>query len=131
LNPETTQPKKKCCNPEVYAYGLAILGVFLIVAGLVWVMYHFTRPEPLGIARAKERKDALQTLRAENDSVLNNYAWQDASKGIVRLPIADAMKLMESKWSKDPVMARSNLIERVEKANYVPPKPPEKPSAFE
>jgi hypothetical protein len=40
------------------------------------------------------------------------------------------MKLAGREW-QNPAQARSNLIARVEKANYVPPKAPEKPSAFE
>lgn len=38
-------------------------------------------------------KEALKALRAEEDAVLNNYAWVDRNAGVVRLPIADAMKL--------------------------------------
>ncbi len=134
MNPQVTNPsgpKQSCCNPALCAYGAAIIGAALIMAVLVWVMYHFTRPAPLGADRAEERRNALRELRAENEDKLNNYAWQDQAKGIVRLPIAEAMRLMESEWRKDPVAARSNLMQRVDKAYYVPPKPPEKPSAFE
>jgi hypothetical protein len=108
-----------------------VVGAFLIMAGLVWAMYHFTQPPPLGEDRAKERRDALRDLRAENENVLNNYAWQDQAKGIVRLPIAEAMKLMQAEWQNNPMTARSNLIAREEKASFVPPKPPEKPNPFE
>lgn len=38
-------------------------------------------------------KEALKALRDEEDAVLNNYAWVDRNAGVVRLPIADAMKL--------------------------------------
>jgi hypothetical protein len=46
----------------------------------------------------------------------------------VRLPIADAMKIIERSW-QNPAAARSNLLERVAKANPPPPKPA--PSPFE
>jgi hypothetical protein len=46
------------------------------------------------------------------------------------LPIENAMQLAEREW-QNPSAARSNLISRVEKATFVPPPPPAKPSAFE
>ena len=45
-------------------------------------------------------------------------------------PIADALKLAEKQW-QNPAQARATLNDRVEKAFYVPPTPPPKPSAFE
>ena len=109
------------------AYGIAIVGSFLIVAGLVWVMYHFTRPEPLGEDRAAIRRKALKELRASNEDILNshNYVWQDQAKGMVRLPIDQAMALTLRLW-QNPAAARTNLIARVEKATAVPP-----PQSFE
>jgi hypothetical protein len=35
----------------------------------------------------------LRDLRAREDEVLNSYRWVDRSAGIVRIPIAEAMKL--------------------------------------
>jgi len=61
---------------------------------------------------------------------LNSYGWLDQSKGIVRLPISEAMKLALRDW-QNPAAGRSNLIARVEKATALPPKTPEKPSQFE
>ena len=113
------------------AYVLAVLGAFLIVAGLVWAMQHYFQPTPVGQARAAERAKALAELRAAEAEALNNPGWIDQTKGIVRLPIAEAMKLVEREWQENPGQARSNLIARVEKATAVPPKAPEKPSQFE
>ena len=107
-----------------------ILGSFLIVAALVWAMRHYTQPPPLGEDRVAQRKKALAELRAAEASELNSYAWLDQGKGIVRLPIAEAMKLTLREW-QNPAAARSNLIARVEKATAVPPPPPAKPNPFE
>ena len=38
-------------------------------------------------------KDALRELRAEEDVVLNGYSWVDRNNNIVRIPVAEAMKL--------------------------------------
>jgi hypothetical protein len=112
------------------AYFFAVLAALLIFAALVWKMKQYTAPEPLNAARMAERAKALAELRASEADALNNAGWIDQSKGIVRLKIEDAMKMVENNW-KNPTAARSNLIERVEKANYVPPQAPPKPSAFE
>jgi hypothetical protein len=112
------------------AYVIGVLGSFLIVAALVWAMRHYTQPAPLGEDRVAIRRKALAELRATEADELNNYAWLDQGKGIVRLPIAEAMKLTLRGW-QDPAAARSNLIARVEKATALPPKAPEKPSQFE
>ena len=108
----------------------AVLGAFLIVGVLVWAMRHYTRAPELNAARAAERAKALAELRAAETEALHNLAWIDQSKGIVRLPVEDAMRLVEREW-QNPAAARSNLIARVEKATAQPPKAPEQPSAFE
>lgn len=43
--------------------------------------------------RAKVRAEKLQTARDQNAKALTTYAWVDKSKGVVRIPINDAMKL--------------------------------------
>ena len=112
------------------AYIAGILGSFLIVAALVWFMHRYTQPPPLGEDRKAVRAKNLAELRASEHEALNNTAWIDQSKGLVRLRIEDAMKLVERAWQNPPA-ARSNLIARVEKATFVPPAAPAAPSPFE
>jgi hypothetical protein len=104
--------------------------VCLIFAALVWKTRQYTTPAPIGAGRAAERAKALAELRAAEADALNNVGWVDQAKGVVRLPIVDSMKLVEREW-QNPAKARANLIARVEKATALPPKVPEKPSAFE
>ena len=110
------------------AYAAAILGSFLIVAALVWAMHRYTQPPPLGQEGAAKRARALAEMRAAETEALSNVGWIDQSNGIVRLRIEDAMKLVERAW-RNPPAARSNLLERVAKANPPPPAPA--PSPFE
>jgi hypothetical protein len=112
------------------AYAIGILGCFLIVAALVWAMRHYTQPLPLAQERVAVRKKALAEVRAAEADQLNNYGFVDQAKGVVRLPIAEAMNLTLREWQNPPA-ARSNLIARVEKATAAPPKAPEKPNPFE
>jgi hypothetical protein len=112
------------------AYLIGIVGCFLIVAALGWAIYQYTQPAPLGEDRAAVRSKALAELRAADKEALENVAWIDQSKGLVRLRVEDAKNLVLRGW-QNPAAARSNLIARVEKATYVPPPPPPKPSALE
>ena len=118
------------CKSGPCAYIAAVIGAFLIVAGLVWIMHSYTRPEPLGEDRAAFRRKNLAEIRAANAEALSSFGWQDQTRGVVRLPISEAMKLVEHDW-QNPAAARSNLIARVEKATAPLPKAPEKPSQFE
>ena len=115
---------------RTYSVTVAVVVASLIFVALVWKMRQYTTPEPLGAARAAERAKALVEVRAAEADALNNAGWMDQTKGLVRLPIGEAMKLAEREW-QNPAQARSNLIARVEKATALPPKAPEKPSPFE
>jgi hypothetical protein len=119
---------KKCCCYLIPA--LAVLGTFLIVGWLVWLMIGYTKPASVGQARAEERKKILAEMHAAEAQALENVGWQDQAKGLVRLPIERAKQLTIQEW-KNPAAGRSNLLARVEKANAAPPKAPEKPSEFE
>ncbi len=117
-----------------WAYVVGILGAFLIIAALAWAIHRYTQPAPLGEDRKAVRAKALADLRAAEAEALEHTGWADPVKGIVRLRIEDAMKMVERDWGQNPAAARSNLIARVEKATAQPPaapKAPEKPSPFE
>jgi hypothetical protein len=118
----------KKCKGGVYA--IAILGTFLIVGWLVALMIKYTKPAPIGQERAEERRKAAVQLEADNTQALNNYAWQDQGKAIVRLPVERALQLTLEE-SKNPAAARSNLLARLEKATAAPPKAPAQPSPYE
>jgi hypothetical protein len=110
---------------------LAALGALLIVGALGWFLYARTAPATLNLARIEERIKFQRDVNAAGADALNHFGWQDQSKGLVRLPITNAMDLIVRDW-KSPAGGRSNLLARLDKANPPPPpKAPEKPSAFE
>lgn len=115
---------------RVWPVALAVVVASLIFVGLVWKMQQYTKPVSPDEARKAERAKALAELRADEAKALKEPAWIDQTKGLVRLPITDALRLAEREW-QNPAQARSNLIARVEKAMALPPKPPEQPSPFE
>lgn len=112
------------------AYIAAIFGALLIFAALVWVMWSFTAPPNLAAERAAQRTKAREELTAAETEMLNTYGWMDKSKGIVHIPVSEALKLSEQ-LGQDPAAARSNLLARVAKATAPAPKLPEKPSQYE
>src|ERR1700682_344969 len=52
--------------------------------------------------RAKTRAEKLQALREETTKALTTYAWVDKAKGVVRIPINDAMKLSVAELAQKP-----------------------------
>lgn len=124
-------PDAGCCKCRAAVYAVVVLGTFLIAAALVWAMIHYTKPAPLAEDRNAVRRKAHEEVIAAGTEALKNYGWVDQTKGIVRLPIDQAMKLTVAEWQKDPAAGRATLLERQAKASFVPPKAPEKPSAFE
>ena len=117
-------PKNGGCCPGRCA--LLVLAGLLAAGVLAAALARFTSPAPVDSDRDALRARTLAELRATNTGALNNYGWQDQSKGIVRLPIARAMELMLTEW-KDPAAGRAALIAREEKAS--PPAPPAQPAA--
>jgi hypothetical protein len=98
--------------------GLVFGGLFLTLAGLIWLMYYYTQPPPPDYAHWEERQRNLAELRARDKEWLENYGWQDQAQGKVRLTVGRAMELMVRDW-QNPEAGRSNLLARLEK--YVPP----------
>jgi hypothetical protein len=113
-----------------FVYGVAILGTFLILLGLVRYTERRVRPEPLTAGRAAERSKALKEMREAESKAASEYAWQDKTREIVRLPVERAIELTLTEW-KDPAAGRAKLISRVEKATAPAPKAPEKPNVYE
>lgn len=125
MNPQDCRQKT---GAAVYVLGIA--GAFLIVAFLVSLMRSYTQPPALSEARSQERLKNFADLQAANEPLVNQYDWQDQSKGIIRVPVKRAMELVLQEW-QDPAAGRSNMLARAAKAFFVPPKVAPPPSKFE
>ncbi len=93
----------------------AVLGTFFILAGLIGLMYYYTRPAPVDQAHWTERQKNLAELRAQNQEVLANYGYSDPARGTVRLPITRAIEQTITEW-QNPAAGRSNLLARLARA---------------
>jgi hypothetical protein len=110
---------------------VAVLATLLLVGFLVMKMIDYTKPAAVGAARADERAKANVAIRAEGAQALHTYGYADAAKGIVRMPIDEAMKLTIQGYQDAPAF-RKDLLTRLDKANPAPPAPaPQKPNEYE
>jgi hypothetical protein len=118
---------------RITAYFIAIAGTFLLVAWLVSIMRKDAAPPPLGVHRAEERRKARAEAAMAATEALNTYGWVDQGKGIVRMPISNAMVLAVREW-QNPAAARSNMVglaERSAAAAPAAPVPPPPPNPYE
>lgn len=114
---------KECCQQKtkILISAAGYIGVLFIMAGLIWLMYHYTAPPPPDTARWNERKRNLNELTAQNKELLDSYGWVNKDKGLVRMPVSRALELAV-KEGADPAAARALRLARVELAT--PPAPP-------
>jgi len=123
MNPEPANH-----NPNnATAAALGFILACLVVAMLMLAMKHTMHPPAIDADAAAVRVKALNELRAAESKVLDQPAWLDQSRGLVRLPVSLALQITEREW-QNPAAARSNLIARVEKAAAPAPA---KPNPFE
>lgn len=85
--------------------GVVLLFAFFGLLALV-VLNASPRGNTYEGKRAKARAEKLQAMHEETTKALTTYAWVDKNKGVVRIPITDAMKLTVAELSqKTPVPA--------------------------
>ena len=97
----------------VTKFGLGLTGGIIIVAFLMWFLFDQFAARAVRQSPQPERMEAsnpqkvppeprlqpdppmeLKEFRAGEDAILNNYAWIDPDKGIVRIPVSRAMELI-------------------------------------
>jgi hypothetical protein len=97
----------------VTKFGLGLAGGIIVAAFLMWFLFdrfaaRETRrsPQPERMEAMNPQKEPpeprlqpnppmeLKEFRAGEETILNNYAWIDPDKGIVRIPVARAMELI-------------------------------------
>jgi hypothetical protein len=124
MNPETPSVNRA----SGAAVGFLAASVVFIV--LVAVLKFSVKPPAINAGRAATISQALFQIRTNETAALNFPGWIDPQRGIVRLPIETAMRMAVRDW-QNPDAARSNLIERAEKAAAPAPVAPAKPNPFE
>jgi len=124
MSPETANAR------PVWHVGLGFLvASFVFAIFVVWVKYAAPVPA-IDAARAAERAEDLAEIRATAAHDLKQPGWIDQQRGIVRLPIGIAMKIVAQEW-QNPAAARADLIARENKASAPAPAAPAKANPFE
>jgi hypothetical protein len=104
----TSELKKASVGP-VFIGGIF---VFLLFALLVKVWFAFSTPaENYEDKRAAARVAKRQALDRDNREKLTTYAWVSKEKGVVQIPIGDAMKIVAAELKTKPVQASSVKVE--------------------
>lgn len=132
MKPETTMRiwKGGGNGGGVFLRFLLSVGLFCVMAALLWLTWESARPPSIGAERANLRKANLAESRSAEKEVLTSYGVVNAEKGIYRMPIDQAVQKMIQEW-KQPEKARQMMAKRVDLAVAPPPPPPETPSEFE
>jgi hypothetical protein len=103
-------------NTRTCIYIVTILATFLLMGFLVKQMVRVTQPAPVDAQRAAARAKDNADIRAGGADGAKMWGYVDPAKGIVRMPLDDAMKLTVQGYQNGGAF-RSNLLERVEKAS--------------
>jgi hypothetical protein len=111
-NPQTHHETSDANIKAVFAFGLGLMIVGVIILLVVWRLFGYfysreaasgAREFPLAVEQqnrlppeprlqANPRQDLIE-MRATEDTTLNTYEWVDKTGGVVRIPIGEAMKL--------------------------------------
>lgn len=106
-----------------------ILAMMLFVIIAVVAKFSIHAPA-IDAARGAERSKDLVEIHATEEKALTTFGWVDQSRGIVRLPIEDAMKIAAKEW-QNPKQALADLKSREEKATAPAPVAPAAPNPFD
>jgi hypothetical protein len=117
VNPGVSHETRDINVFQVSAFGIGLLLSCIVTVFAMWVMFRFLYhredeknasnpaaammsqrpalpPEPRLQA---EPKIELKDLRADEDAILSSYGWIDPDKGIVRIPIDQAIDIVAQK----------------------------------
>lgn len=106
----------------ILKWGIGLLVVAIMVHVLIWVMFEFLKarearldPKPSPMFQGDQRPPDpqlqvnpaldLQKYRAAEQHLLSSYGWVDPEKGIARIPVSEAMKLVVQKEKAETVPA--------------------------
>jgi hypothetical protein len=117
LNPGVAHERKDVNVFQISAFGIGLLLSCIVVVFAMWAMFDFLfaredaknatnpaasmmseRPKlPPEPRLQAEPKIELKDLRADEEAILNSYGWVDPNKGIVRIPIDQAIDIVMQK----------------------------------
>lgn len=108
INADIKYERKDVSAAWLGAIGAAIIAAAIILHFLVWGLYgSFKQSAPISETRSRERFNAppeppleanpvadYQKFRAAEHERLSSYGWVDRQRGIVHIPVEQAMKML-------------------------------------
>ncbi|MDP9055182.1 MAG: hypothetical protein M3N93_12925 [Acidobacteriota bacterium] len=117
INPDVSHERRDVNVFQISAFGIGLLLGCIIVVFAMWAMFNFLfsredaknagnpaaammnerrklPPEPR--LQAEPRVE-MKDLKADEDAILGSYGWVDPNKGIVRIPIDQAIDIVAQK----------------------------------
>jgi len=117
VNPAVSHERRDVNVFQISAFGIGLLLACIVTVFAMWALFDFLYsredkknatnpaaammnerpklpPEPRLQAQPKVE---LKDLRSDEDAILNNYGWVDPNKGIVRIPIDQAIDIVSQK----------------------------------
>ncbi len=81
---------------------VGVLGSILVVALVLGISYLNTRsPAAVNADLAAERHKILSDVQAKEAELYFNYSWVDKDKGVVRIPVSEALKIQAERLGKE------------------------------
>lgn len=83
-----------------------LAGVCVILV-MIAILAHraVTAPQIAGVKTPAEREEMLRKARADDRETLSTYGWVDRQKGVVRIPIEEAMQKFVAEGGALPATA--------------------------
>ncbi len=117
VNPGVSHETRDVNVFQISAFGIGLLLACIVTVFAMWVMFDFLfkredaknldnpaaammkeRPQQPPEPRLQaEPKVELKDLRADEDAILHSYGWIDPNRGIVRIPIDQAIDIVSQK----------------------------------
>jgi pyridoxine/pyridoxamine 5'-phosphate oxidase len=123
---EPTSPAPTLPNWILSAAG--VVGSIVIIMAVLAVAYWSSRPaQTVDQEIVAERTANLSDVQAKQADLYNNYSWVDQKKGIIRIPVKDAMGLIAAQLdqaTRDKPAAPARMTLAASPAGFTPPAPP-------
>jgi hypothetical protein len=117
VNPDVSHETRDVNVFQISAFGIGLLLACIVTVFAMWVMFRFLfnredaknannpaaammserQKEPPKPQLQAEPKLELRDLRTNEDTMLHSYGWVDQGKGIVRIPIDQAIDIVSQK----------------------------------
>lgn len=119
-DPFSMRPKEKKTDDKVAVLRWQTVGTLFVILLLPLVVFYFryfhTNKPSLYSDRVQERIKAANEVNSSAQTSINEFSWVDKDKGILHIPISNAMSLID-KIYKNKETARTEFLKRIESAN--------------